>query len=88
MTLEEVLDSILALPSQRTAHMATLDESNEMDTSLPQIERPTTPVPIEGPAIYTKNYMLMDHVIKNQPDNAEELLKVKIILHFEGFEKF
>uniref|UniRef100_A0A914WTF8 MYND-type domain-containing protein n=1 Tax=Plectus sambesii TaxID=2011161 RepID=A0A914WTF8_9BILA len=75
VTLEEVLDSMLALPSQRTTHLATLDESNEMDTSLPQIERPTTPVTFDGPSIYSRNQTLMEHVVKNQPDNAEELLK-------------
>uniref|UniRef100_A0AC34RBW7 MYND-type domain-containing protein n=1 Tax=Panagrolaimus sp. JU765 TaxID=591449 RepID=A0AC34RBW7_9BILA len=63
VTVEEALDTIF---------QQTKTSNNYYDTSLPQSERPIGQN-IEGPGIYTSNYMLMDKVIE-QPYLAEDLL--------------
>lgn len=76
LTLEEVLDGMLALDRSR-ARLGTLDESSaSLPGSLADIPNvfPPTPSSSVGPFIFTRDYALMDRVIK-APHLAEQLLK-------------
>uniref|UniRef100_A0A914D3Y2 MYND-type domain-containing protein n=1 Tax=Acrobeloides nanus TaxID=290746 RepID=A0A914D3Y2_9BILA len=64
VTVEEVLDSIF---------QETKPSTVPIDPSLPQSDRHPSEN-VDGPGIYTTNYMLMDRVIQ-QPHLAETLLK-------------
>uniref|UniRef100_A0A914Z6X0 MYND-type domain-containing protein n=1 Tax=Panagrolaimus superbus TaxID=310955 RepID=A0A914Z6X0_9BILA len=63
VTVEEVLDGIF---------QQTKASNIPADPSLPQSDRPPSEN-LDGPGIYTSNYMLMDKVIQ-QPHLAEDLL--------------
>lgn len=70
VTIEEVLDSIFKRSPGASAHAT--------DTSLPLHDDEQQAKNGNGPGIYSKNYMLMEQVMK-RPSKAESLLKSELL---------